>query len=152
VTGLDIAAMRKLLATATPGPWCSHDTAMMHVALCWPNNVQVLATMADIEQPHGLRSSANRELIVAAVNALPALLDAVEERDRCVKHLRVERDALQVANSVEFDRAEAAEAALERVRALCEAAETAFEDRVPDALLRTYEIRAAAALPEDVAT
>jgi hypothetical protein len=55
---------------------------------------------------------------------------------------RAERDALQVANSVEFDRAEAAEAALARVRALCDRYErSAFEPLI-------LQVRAAAALPE----
>lgn len=73
---------RALLAQATEGPWIEYDTSMMHIALTWPNNVRVLATMTDIDLPAGVRSSANRRLIVWLRNNAETLLDAVDEVER----------------------------------------------------------------------
>ena len=85
-----IAALRELLAKATPGPWCQHpngtsvwsgvqydcdDDAQLHIC-----SVGCKAAMCE-----PARVVADLELIVECRNALPALLDRVEA-------LEVERD------------------------------------------------------------
>src|SRR5690606_11813358 len=73
--------LRKLLANATPGPWrVDQDGYDTFVFGCGP--------VHDYSAPGGPRSygeaadraMADGELIAEAVNALPALLDAVEQR------------------------------------------------------------------------
>lgn len=67
-TPIDVKALRELLAKATPGPWQSIDNVIFSVE---PGG------------PHPLEGNcADGALIVAAINALPALLDAAEDRER----------------------------------------------------------------------
>ena len=91
----DLDELRRLLADGTPGPWSTVSGA---------GNVWHFRDEGAPVVVAGHQCAAPRVpdalLIAAAVNALPALLDAAEERDA----LRAERDALA--------------AKVERVRAL----------------------------------
>ena len=91
----DLDELRRLLADGTPGPWSTVSGA---------GNVWHFRDEGAPVVVAGHQCAAPRVpdalLIAAAVNALPALLDAAAERDA----LRAERDALATA--------------VERVRAL----------------------------------
>ena len=65
-----IAELRRLAEAATPGPWAARYGVSWEARVC-----ATTGSLADVN------STANAELIVAAVNALPALLDAAAERD-----------------------------------------------------------------------
>ena len=69
--------LRRLLSEGTPGPWAAgaetvQDSDHCAVASCWLTH----------EGDHKDRSEQNARLIVAAINALPALLDVVEAAER----------------------------------------------------------------------
>ena len=66
----DVAELRRLAEAATPGPWAARYGVSWEARVC-----TTTGSLADVD------STANAELIVAAVNALPALLDAAAERD-----------------------------------------------------------------------
>ena len=66
----DLAELRRLAEAATPGPWAARYGVSWEARVC-----ATTGSLADVN------STANAELIVAAVNALPALLDAAAERD-----------------------------------------------------------------------
>jgi hypothetical protein len=103
---LDINELRRLLAEATPGPWeyspsdsyCDCGKGCETPATCddW-----YTACTASVPQAHtvdcgdyfGL-SDNNAALIVAAVNALPALLDRIEKLEGALTKLldRVDRN------------------------------------------------------------
>lgn len=67
---LDVARLRRMLEAATPGPWKSPEG--------WCIQSPKYAVAITTRGPGQKRDAA---LIVAARNALPALLDAAEERD-----------------------------------------------------------------------
>jgi hypothetical protein len=67
MTADPIADLRDLLAAATPGPWI---VGVFHGCIFGPNYVAV----ADTVDGH----VADAAIIVAAINALPALLDIAE--------------------------------------------------------------------------
>ena len=66
----DVAELRRLAEAATPGPWAARYGVSWEARVC-----ATTGSLADVD------STANAELIAAAVNALPALLDAAAERD-----------------------------------------------------------------------
>ena len=66
----DLAELRRLAEAATQGPWAARYGVSWEARVC-----ATTGSLADVN------STANAELIVAAVNALPALLDAAAERD-----------------------------------------------------------------------
>ena len=65
----DLAELRRLAEAATPGPWAARYGVSWEARVC-----ATTGSLADVN------STANAELIVAAINALPALLDAAELR------------------------------------------------------------------------
>ena len=65
-----LAELRRLAEAATPGPWAARYGVSWEARVC-----ATTGSLADVD------STANAELIVAAVNALPGLLDAAAERD-----------------------------------------------------------------------
>ena len=65
-----LAELRRLAEAATPGPWAARYGVSWEARVC-----ATTGSLADVN------STANAELIVAAVNALPALLDAAAESD-----------------------------------------------------------------------
>lgn len=66
----DLAELRRLAEAATPGPWAARYGVSWEARVC-----ATTGSLADVN------STANAELIAAAVNALPGLLDAAAERD-----------------------------------------------------------------------
>lgn len=80
------AELRRLLDAATPGPW--RDEMMQGQGLT------LTAIIAGKPNPDDLRvigstlAHNDARAIVAAVNALPALLDAAAERDRLAEAVR----------------------------------------------------------------
>ena len=75
-----LAELRRLLDAATPGPW--RDEMMQG------KGVTLTAIIAGRPNPDDLRvigstlAHNDARVLIAAVNALPALLDAAAERDR----------------------------------------------------------------------
>ena len=61
----DLAELRRLAEAATPGPWAARYGVSWEARVC-----ATTGSLADVN------STANAELIAAAVNALPGLLDA----------------------------------------------------------------------------
>jgi hypothetical protein len=102
---VDVAALKRLLDEATPGPWSRY-----------PKSRYILAreTHGDpiCVEFHPAVKEADRALIVAAVNALPALLArlASENVARAAQKLRDERDlpSRRMANADALDAALAA--------------------------------------------
>ena len=80
VTPETLAELRRLLDAATPGPW--RDEMMQG------DGVTLTAIVAGKPNPDDLRvigstlAHNDARVLIAAVNALPALLDAAAERDR----------------------------------------------------------------------
>ena len=72
----DLAELRRLAEAATPGPWAARYGVSWEARVC-----ATTGSLADVD------STANAELIAAAVNALPGLLDAAAERDRLARLL-----------------------------------------------------------------
>ena len=96
---IDTKALRELLAKATPGPWRVNPVKGY-------TDDQIVTDHPDFQQsPHGNyvgetglasghkahRYMADSALIVAAINALPALLDRSDELDRVKAELAAER-------------------------------------------------------------
>jgi len=116
------AELRKLLAQAGPKTWVYLEDADD------PDDCGIYAkqegsrVVSELSEWRGVSDDA--ELLVAAVNALPALLDALdnayEQRD-LVKDIATWEHNASVAR---LARARAAEAALDRVRALADDMET----------------------------
>jgi hypothetical protein len=78
---IDVAGLRALVAKATPGPWRveqMHTSAHIHQqdGLHWLASCVV--GHGDWHNPEASRGAKDAALITAAVNALPALLDAAE--------------------------------------------------------------------------
>ena len=69
-TAPDLAELRRLAEAATQGPWAARYGVSWGARVC-----ATTGSLADVD------STANAELIAAAVNALPGLLDAAAERD-----------------------------------------------------------------------
>ena len=88
---LDLAELRRLAEAATPGPWAARYGVSWEARVC-----ATTGSLADVN------STANAELIVAAVNALPTLLDHLahmtEARNNAraeVKRLTAKLDAIE---------------------------------------------------------
>lgn len=78
---IDVARLRELLAQATPGPWQSMNEYQWDTIIGdidGPDDGDMhYELVSDITSNHD-RSRANARLIVAAVNALPELLNAYD--------------------------------------------------------------------------
>ncbi len=73
MTPADINQLRDLLAQATPGPWAVHyGYKLPHIKADDGRYILEAGTV------YGPRTKADAALIVAAMNALPSLLDEVE--------------------------------------------------------------------------
>ena len=116
---LDLGRLRALLEKATPGPWraVEAETAFRIQRASDPWNYITTATyspLGGIPKWEGMQ--ANAALIVAAVNALPALLSRVEELEATVAQWK---EGVESANrltqrfAAERDEARARAAALE---------------------------------------
>lgn len=77
-TAPDLAELRRLAEAATQGPWAARYGVSWEARVC-----ATTGSLADVN------STANAELIVAAVNALPGLLDAAAERDALADRLDI---------------------------------------------------------------
>ena len=75
----DVAELRRLAEAATPGPWSLTDGDPAMSGQHWTIRRQGVPGIRISGFTYGFNGDA--ELIVAAVNALPALLDAAAERD-----------------------------------------------------------------------
>lgn len=86
---LDLEALTAVAKAATPGPWTYADNAPMSYGSAWVNAPEVknLATCDGVRKSehHGFclvmnpeENERNARLIVAAVNALPALIEEVK--------------------------------------------------------------------------
>ncbi|CAB4140050.1 hypothetical protein UFOVP407_14 [uncultured Caudovirales phage] len=84
-----MSELRELLAKATPGPWSvrqfSHDPA---------RNLDTVKIEAVQRRVLGSLDRADGELIAAAVNALPALLDELDRLRAEVERLRNQSDGV----------------------------------------------------------
>lgn len=89
---MTIEELRDLLAKATPGRWVETGT-----------EIYVPGGDGHIVQDRGMDAT-NAVLMVAAVNALPALLDVAEAVAKCHQYL-YEVDAHGRYNAIEFWRA-----------------------------------------------
>ncbi len=103
----DTVSLRDLLAKATPRPWkaCSANDGHCSCGLLWsvPADVVLLATYVPRDDEISVPIvNDNTQLIAAAVNALPGLLDEMESdkagadqwHDKCLL-ARQERDQLR---------------------------------------------------------
>ena len=77
-----LAELRRLLDAATPVPWAQGDPAFGGRNAQCVVSISSEAMGRDVMGPMLRPALFDVELIVAAVNALPALLDAAAERDR----------------------------------------------------------------------
>ena len=80
----DVAELRRLAEAATPGPWAARYGVSWEARVC-----ATTGSLADVD------STANAELIAAAVNALPGLLgkaDALLDAADRLAHMTEARD------------------------------------------------------------
>lgn len=107
-TPIDTAELRRLLDSATPGPWCVHPNGTS----AWqgedydssgvlPGHGMVLRGIASAATE---RELADVDLAVALRNAAPALLDAADECDRMRAEVARLREALRAARDLASDR------------------------------------------------
>ena len=80
----DLAELRRLAEAATQGPWAARYGVSWEARVC-----ATTGSLADVD------STANAELIAAAINALPALLDAAAERDALAEEWAYKRAELR---------------------------------------------------------
>jgi hypothetical protein len=86
-----IAALRELLAKATPGEWLVESREAKHDHAINGYGWDELATVYGrevVDEEGDAEGRANAELIVAMRNALPALLDRLEAAEAVVKAAR----------------------------------------------------------------
>ena len=105
--------LRRLLDEATPRPWVAEFSGPTGPVVMDAESTNALDHVAKC--PH-YRGAIDAQLIAAAVNALPDLLDADENQDiliGSVNHYKADRDAIAA-------KLDAAESALARVRELHE--------------------------------
>lgn len=103
MSDIDTGELRELLAAATPGLWRFTDSETVDDV--WDAGMTVVSNEGDpianvldewYENDPGEPAPLNdAALIAAAVNALPALLDAADERDAAIRQARA--DALREA-------------------------------------------------------
>ena len=97
-----LAELRRLLAEATPRPWIAEVSGTTGPVVMDAQSVSAFDHVAKC--PH-YRGSADSELIAAAVNALPGLLDAAAERDAlAAKVERVRALADLIDRHTEYER------------------------------------------------
>lgn len=102
LTSSDLTELRRLMEAATPGPWDCHGT----VLFTDPSGDKSRACYAEFSAAPSAAPFdlvANAELAAAALNALPALLPAVEERDAALaraERAEAERDAALAVKSI----------------------------------------------------
>jgi hypothetical protein len=87
---VNIGELRKLLEAATPGPWeaCGDDRGGCQCGMVWnrivgEDGALILNTRhadSDLPTPDLEHAKANALLVAAAINALPKLLDELEQR------------------------------------------------------------------------
>lgn len=105
---VDVEQLRGLLERATPGPWFAYDRGVGYeIALDEPGDTYPRTL------PEGLKTSLGRaedaELIAAAVNALPALLDLIRRQDAALTAVQELADALDIDAASEAMEAESDE-------------------------------------------
>lgn len=122
----EIERLEGLLAAATPGPWAvsgvrastvklGRDTRVHHIG---PDDDHLAAVYYDMKTGRGFMDA---KLIVAAVNALPALLTIAKRAGEMSRqaHLDGMRDAARFAHLAPLDtRGSAAETILREIAAL----------------------------------
>ena len=81
--GSEIEKLRALLASATPGPWHVGTEGMRIAKMDDYAGTSVRVNLSKGRDPRAEDSSLDAALIVAAVNALPALLDVCEAAEAC---------------------------------------------------------------------
>ncbi len=98
MTAPDYADLRRLLAEGTPGPWRLGDSR----AEVWADRdaagwdaFMVASSLTRLNPAGGTVAEADAHLIVAAVNALPALLDEREALIREQDGLRAKVEAVE---------------------------------------------------------
>ena len=79
----DLAELRRLAEAATPGPWAARYGVSWEARVC-----TTTGSLADVD------STANAELIAAAVNALPTLLDRLAHMTEARNNARAEVERL----------------------------------------------------------
>ena len=82
---VDRAELRRLLDEATPRPWTAEFSGTTGPVVMDVQSVSALDHVAKC--PH-YRGSADSELIAAAVNALPDLLDALDVAESAIERVR----------------------------------------------------------------
>jgi len=82
VTAADIAALRALMAKATPGPWATESEEALKVKDSNGDSIAMMYWTHLRGRRISEEVSANASLIAAAVNALPALLSLAEDAAR----------------------------------------------------------------------
>jgi hypothetical protein len=112
---LNVARLAELLAKATPGPWSVHPRA--ETAVLASDGYSATNTESNLFDSHA-RNIANAALIVAAVNALPALLLQVAERDAEIARLRDKRAEFMAKWGLALGRVDAAKELLRDARDL----------------------------------
>jgi hypothetical protein len=93
----DTKRLRELLAKATPGPWRAERIGEEESLVHAPESAEQLAKRRDVGHACVFCDShhaANAELIAAAVNALPALLDEIDRLRRVAEAAREQAPAL----------------------------------------------------------
>lgn len=92
---MTIAELRALLARATPGPWHLCDDG--ETSKCADESGLTTAHTKGCHAPHRKNAAAHAALIAAAINALPALLDAVEAAQRWMRTENADEEREAVA-------------------------------------------------------
>ena len=107
-----IAELKRLLAESSPGPWCFDGDDIRATAAPSRSDDKPFYIAARVETGSAEMTSAqfaNCRLAVAAVNALPSLLDDLEAAQKREQMLRDELTRLRdVVSAVEYDAIDAA--------------------------------------------
>ena len=92
--------LERLHREATPGPWTATKPPGGYSGGGWPSGLIVAAVSRGMgiyaDPPSGSYPAADRRLIPAARNALPALIAAARERDRIVARIHRLRDGVDI--------------------------------------------------------
>lgn len=130
MTPEQIKGLRALFAKATPGPWwpVNHDIETTKFADAKGDSLGMLMHTHLLGRRHQGEAEANRDLIVATINALPALLDLAERaataREAAIRECVLEIEkvpyALENGEEYQFGRCAAIHDAKARLLALLE--------------------------------